>query len=86
MSATPSGSREWASATIAQPWSSPTTNPRRCRVRKPLPQATSSVRAGGNPRTSETRPATSPSHPGRSRAANRPWPRYHSSYSAARAS
>src|SRR3954453_2802027 len=65
-------------------WSSPTTSPRRWRVRKPVPQATSSVRAGGSAPISSARTSTSSSQPGRSRSANRPRPSHQPSHSHAR--
>ena len=44
-----------ASSSIDSLWSRPTTSPGRWRVRKPVPQATSSVRAGGS--AAERRPS-----------------------------
>src|SRR5262249_26049083 len=65
-------------------WSSATTSPRRCRVRKPVPQATSSVRPGSSEATTSTSRSSSSFQPGRSRLSNSPLPRYQSSYSRAR--
>ena len=53
-----------ASASIASLWSRPTTSPRRWRVRKPVPQATSSVRPPGNAPRAWTRRPSSSSQPG----------------------
>jgi len=53
------------------------------RVRKPVPQAMSRVRAAGKAATREITSASSVSQPGRWRLANRPSPSYHSSYSRA---
>ena len=64
-------------------WSSPTTSPRRNRVRNPVPQATSSVRAGGRLATTRSSSHSSSFQPGRWRSAYRPVPRYQSSYSGA---
>ena len=75
-----------ASSSMRALWSSATTSPRRCRVRKPVPHATSSVRTGGRPSIVRVSSASSLSQPGRSRPAKPPRPRYQSSYSGARVS
>ena len=53
-------------------------------VRKPVPHATSSTRAGGKARTTPMSCSTSADQPGRSRSANDPVPSHQPSYSAAR--
>ena len=51
------GSRDWAIATISGLWSMPTTTPRRCRVRNPVPHATSRTRSPGLSAASSIRSA-----------------------------
>ena len=63
----------------------PVISPGRCCVRKPVPHATSSVRAAEATITSISASRAS-SQPGRSRCSNRPVPSHQSSYSGARAS
>src|SRR6266487_4439477 len=82
----PSGTFARASSSIDALWSSPVISPRRCWVRKPVPQATSSVRAGGSSSSVRVRASVSSRQAGRWRPANRPAPSHQSSYSAARRS